>query len=750
MLLLCVLVLGCGRKRDGAVDFAVCLRELTDPASFAVAPLGRAHLISTYDRTGGNNDGGLWQLSGGPDDKGYVRIAEMEGPGIVTRIWMTSVPGKEWFFFFDGEESPRLTLTRSELFGGKFPFVPPISGRISGGYYSYLPLPYEKSLRIVVRAPGLQPTSKAYCHVNYRSLPADTAVQSFPAVLSRAERKLVESACEAWNGNEESLRKLVAKIPVKVEKTLGPQERVAWLEQSGSGTLEAFHVTLDTSSLASASMRSRILRELVLRIYWDGAAEPSVEAPLGDFFCNAFHRRRFSSLPLGRVDDTYVCRFPMPYRSGARAELANEGSGRVGVRIGYRTGSRPRGAAYFHARWQGAESVGRPLDVLSAEGRGHLAGCYVNAIGTDGTWFILEGDETIRLDGEAAPSWHGTGLEDYFNGAWYYKGIFDLPLCGLVEKAPIRTDQYRFHLLDRVPFDKSLDMQFEFGHANQSKGYMSSTAYWYQERPAVAGSDIPAGAKRFPPPDPLAVQAFMADVFQLEREGLLEEARERCLLYAEQFARRPVAQTVRLRAAAYAELLGEEEAAIAVYRDCAAQKKTRSHAPGHAANLLWLREDRTHALLGLQVNGRHTVHLSGKKVGEGDHPGALAVSRIVLEPGTHELAAEVTPTRADAWFSAHLRMASLDISTDETWECALTKPVGWPQAWNDPDVQWTTCPKPGWNDILPRITMWRFVPNPYVNMQSGKQLLRPWKAFGKGHEQATVYLRKRFTVPLVQ
>ena len=31
-----------------------------------------------------------------------------------------------------------------------------------------------------------------------------------------------------------------------------------------------------------------LLRDLVLRIYWDGEEAPSVESPLGDFFCCGF------------------------------------------------------------------------------------------------------------------------------------------------------------------------------------------------------------------------------------------------------------------------------------------------------------------------------------------------------------------------------------------------------------------------------------------------------------------------------
>ena len=35
-------------------------------------------------------------------------------------------------------------------------------------------------------------------------------------------------------------------------------------------------------------MNEKHLRNIVLRMYWDGEEAPSVEVPLGDFFCNRF------------------------------------------------------------------------------------------------------------------------------------------------------------------------------------------------------------------------------------------------------------------------------------------------------------------------------------------------------------------------------------------------------------------------------------------------------------------------------
>ena len=89
----------------------------------------------------------------------------------------------------------------------------------------------------------------------------------------------------------------------------------------------------------TALQRAKALRSLVLRLYWDGRDAPSVEVPLGDFFCNPLHWRRFASLPLSHLDDRFVCRFPMPFGEAARGEVENQGSTPVTVTVGHAVAS---------------------------------------------------------------------------------------------------------------------------------------------------------------------------------------------------------------------------------------------------------------------------------------------------------------------------------------------------------------------------------------------------------------------------
>ena len=67
-------------------------------------------------------------------------------------------------------------------------------------------------------------------------------------------------------------------------------------------------------------------QKLVLRMWWDGEPEPSVEVPIGDFFCTGHGlARNITSLPIsvsseGRSKNTF---FQMPFES-AQMTVTNE------------------------------------------------------------------------------------------------------------------------------------------------------------------------------------------------------------------------------------------------------------------------------------------------------------------------------------------------------------------------------------------------------------------------------------------
>src|ERR1700758_5155215 len=60
-------------------------------------------------------------------------------------------------------------------------------------------------------------------------------------------------------------------------RSIAPGETLTLLDEAGPGLLTHIWFTI-------ASDDPHHLKALVLRIYWDGEATPSVEAPVGDFF----------------------------------------------------------------------------------------------------------------------------------------------------------------------------------------------------------------------------------------------------------------------------------------------------------------------------------------------------------------------------------------------------------------------------------------------------------------------------------
>jgi hypothetical protein len=725
-------------------SYASWLADLTNLNTFALVPAQPVALISTYDRTGGNND---W-LSPQSIRLGEPMIlADLKGPGVVNRFWFTGIPDEikvNVSLQFDGEKTPRYVMPLTNLFGGAFPFIPPLAQHLSGAKYCYLPIPYEKSLKITLSTPPEWKDPRPYFQINYTPLPG-LKIKSLPGPghFSPADRTAIEQTARAWTNIASFAADAVLQCGTPSNVTVQAGANSILYNGSSPGTLQTLWIDWKTLDPEEPLDQMLLSRALILRIYWDGATTPSVEAPVGDFFCNAIHRRQFAALPLTRLEDKYVCRFPMPFRKGMRIELKNDGAKPVQLRFGLSIGPAPATQAprYFHATWRSAVGTGKPFTLLDAPGPGHYAGCYLVCIGMDGGWNILEGDEHIRVD-DGARDYFGTGLEDYFNGGWYYYGLFDLPLHGLVDKFPIRTSQYRFHLTDPIRFDHNFVMNWEFGHGNTSKGYMSSVAYWYADQPRPAGSLIPSLESRFPPRDPLSRYAIMAGLFELERLGYYDEARQRCLEYLAQNPDAPESAMIALREAAYREILEGYPAVKASYSTF--QGATEAPAVKEQAGLLdWFHQGTNRAILSASANGRFKVYWDGQLVLDGDHPLALSYRGMEATPGHHQITAEViAPDRPGPfWLRVHLRYAQGRIDSDATWLSALQKPDDWPNL-KAPVGAWAPVRIHG---LTPFMSYWNFQPNAILDAQSGAFYIYPyeeWKPGRTGYFKGTVEINK--------
>jgi len=715
---------------------------MTNRVHFAEVPLGNAGMISSYDRTGGNRDWGDFSAA---RNGGRIVLADLKGPGSITRIWNTNIPKRSWLFYFDGEAEPRMVLPRNELINGKSPFIKPLAVGESGGNCVYVPIPYKKSLRIELELEKVPQNSRPYYQINYESYPAGTPVKSFDPQLSEQELALVEKVCDFWS----DLPPLIpAGRAADVESSLRvePGKPMDFMDQSGTGIIDTLAFRIKKPDSIGAVAGNRLLRELWLKIYWDGSVTASVEVPLGDFFCNGPARRRLSSLPIRVTDNWFKCGFPMPFRKRARIEVVNFSGTSVEVEMKafILHDSALSGLPYFHARWNHSMKSGAPYRVLEATGRGHFAGCYLTSQGMDGSWNNLEGDDVFTVDGKT--KLYGTGLEDYFNGGWYYKGLYERLLHGLVEKAAMRTSQYRFHLTTPVAFEESLGFTFEFGTANQSRAYMSSVAYWYQDKPVAAErANITSRKDLHPPIDKIAVISMMDELFELERIGYIEECVNRSDIFAELLAGNDYGALYKVRALAYRAFLnGEMDVASGL-----ATLKNELKSMPKAINEIELLENfyasKDNGILSAHSGGKFKLFLDEKYVGAGNSPIELSSYPVTLSPGEHTIRVELTPQKEIpyiGWFSLDLRMHSTNIVTDSKWEYSKTRPEGWPKSDGD-DSLWTPVARS--RDMLPSMAAWQFAPNAMILTQSGRQLVTPWDGWNK--VSSATYLRRRFVQP---
>lgn len=714
------------------VDFTYLLGRMTNVSTFAEAPLGNSFLESSYDRSGGNQD---WAVYTQAEPSGRITLFNAEGPGYLSRFWIASFAAKKWLFFFDGEEEPRLTLTKSEFFGGKYPFIAPLAGLSGGGRYSLVPIPFRKSLRIEIEPTNLKPGNRNYYHINYTKLdlPAEN-VQSFPRSLTLSESNLVDSVNSGFKNSEGILRAALNAMSDDLKQNeLAPGEAAEVWRDDGAGVLKAFSLRIDHPK-ASIAMHQELLRTLRIQMFWDGMDTPSVDVPLGDFFCNPFYFRSFASMPMGYVDGAYICRFPMPYARGATVQVLNTSAYPVHVSIAAagNTEHNEGLTRKFHSVWRASTTSGRPLHIMEATGSGHYVGCFMSAIGQDGSWNILEGDEYIRPDYGTQPMQLGTGLEDYFNGAYYYTSLFDLPFHGLIEKGAMRTDQYRFHMLEAVAFDESIDMGIEFGHGNKSKGYLSSVAYWYMDD--VMGlplnpNDIHLLAR---PADRFELPGLMAQFFQLERAELYEDAASRMDYFAERYNAQPWGELFKVRALGYREKIDGFEVLKSEY-----EKLTQSKFPPAAKaaeDILWIHEHPDNALLGIHALAKFKVSMDGMAVAEGEGRGNLHVVRVKAPDGEHRWEAELQPTRQGGFVTLYLKKANANASSAGEWE-VMEKQVQ--EGIRIPPVV-------KGSQVLPNMTVWALEPNAYVDMQSPPAGIPLWRFYEGAPMYKGLKIKKTF------
>ncbi len=460
-----------------------------------IYPNIESYYLSSYDRTGGNDDGfrGTYsQLY--VDSKGEHVIFEEDGPGCVYNFWFTgSGRNLHWGkirFYFDGEEKPRIEYEAKELFSGRHPpFIYPLvthSFISSGGFSCSVPLQFAKHLKIT--------TEKTVGFYNmYYQLYKNVSLKSWSPQQSMGPLVSLFERC--GSDPKDSRDALVVRKTVSLARAGRERPEEELLSVEGSGCVQ--HIKINP--LYAPDTYS--LNHFFLRIFYDGQPKPSVEVPIGPFFGSGLGEADVRSLFVGMSSSsTYYCYLPMPFRKGIRVTLQNRSNDKGGqffCDLGY-TKTFPQAqegvpVGYFGARYNTAWPIVEPKDyvLFDFKGTGAVVGqvMTVEPVKPDRKrWW--EGDMRITIDGEEKPRFHGTGHEDEYQGGWstfWLTNPYSLPLFGEPKTENLidvfgqvngSTTAYRFWP-GKIYFKKSIRISTEHGNHNDTPANYSSLVYYY-------------------------------------------------------------------------------------------------------------------------------------------------------------------------------------------------------------------------------------------------------------------------------
>ena len=475
--------------------------------------------ISSYDTTGGNDDGFDGTYSSIRREGDARVLAELKGPGVVERIWTPTPTERMVAFYVDGESTPRLRLPFVDLFSGKrAPFLRPVVGNEVGGYYAYFPIPYARSLKIVYEGDDIR-----FHQIQYRTLPAGTRVTSLRLPLSPDAQAELARVGKAWSRPG---RRPFDDTGVRASERafdVAPGDSAELFRMERGGRI----VGIELERPAGAPLRGP---GVLIEARWDGETGPAILSPANDFFGYAFGRPAAQSVLLGSDDGRDYVYLPMPFDRSAvislRVLASEPGPARGTARVFTTDEARdPDAEGRLYATWRRERdpAEGEPWLLLEARGRGHQVGTLLQAQGLEpGMTAFFEGDDVTTVDGEMRL--HGTGSEDYFNGGWY--AILDrwdrgmsLPLHGALDYSlPLsRTGGYRFYMADKVSFERGIRQTIEHGpEGNEVRVDYTSVAFHYGDTPPTASMDP---AKAPPPPTPPTTHVFYPQLLELSLGG---------------------------------------------------------------------------------------------------------------------------------------------------------------------------------------------------------------------------------------
>jgi hypothetical protein len=257
----------------------------------------------------------------------------------------------------------------------------------------------------------------------------------------------------------------------------------------------------------------------ILRFYWDGETEPSIEVPVGDFFASGWGEfAHVNSLAVtvnpGSGFNSY---WTMPFRGSARITMENidERDMILYYQIDHTLTDVPADVGYLHAQFRRSNPVPDMEDYTildGVSGQGQYVGTYM-CWGANSPGWWGEGEIKFFMDGDVQfPTICGTGTEDYFCGSYgftnprtrdymefstAYAGMPQVLAANEERGTPPRFGLYRWHIMDPIRFEQDLRVTIQAlgwqsgGRYLHLKDDIASVAYWYQAEPHAPFPALP-------------------------------------------------------------------------------------------------------------------------------------------------------------------------------------------------------------------------------------------------------------------
>ena len=422
-------------------------------------------------------------------------VFDERGAGAVTRIWLTTGfgvsscidPGVRVRFYIDDAPQPALELPLGALFDGSTPpFTPPlVAGRLdsSGGFVSHVPIAHATALRIALLGAengGHNPCTGddrrlLWFQIQHHRIAPGAPVTSFVAGQDAAGWRafLGHAGDDPW---------AAMLAPEEGSAVLAPEGTLVLASRAGPGWLRGIRLRLPRAAWTNVALRLR----------FDGGI--ASELPLSDLFAappDAVVAARGVLVGEDAAGWLYSW-FPMPFATAANVELVAlptlAAPVQVHSELAFDGEPVAPDAGRFSAQLVDTCVAGGDATLYAARGAGKLVGLSARyrSTASPASPLILEGDERAYVDDALAPLWHGTGVEDFFDGGFYFdQGAFTRPLAGasrVRDGSALETATWRLLLDDALPYTRALRLTQEAGLAPAQPSPMCVRAVTYAYR----------------------------------------------------------------------------------------------------------------------------------------------------------------------------------------------------------------------------------------------------------------------------